>query len=357
MKYFNVQTGQYEENPELDLLKQQEDEKTQTTEMDPVVKNYIAQKLTGRKQAEQDYNDRTEDLGGLQFLAGVGDAIAGRNPSDSAKNFQNLRNNIKEDTLGAYDQKVKAERENKQFQREDDLFNPNSAQSIAFRKSIEANFPKVAQAYGSNWANITASDQDALFKPLQLKENIEARKEQARILSQQRQDSLNLKREELLKKNSPDERQKNLSSTDKARFDNALMVLKGIDEMGSALDNGDNTFSMVGDNNYTAAERRATEAYGRMQSGGAINKDEEKRFSATLPGSRDNKEMQRKKLIDQRNEMISRLKTLGFTPEQIGYEPRKFNYGSDTQNNKSKPKTITQNGHTYTLNESTGDYE
>lgn len=132
---------------------------------------------------------------------------------------------------------------------------------------------------------------------------------------------------------SPDQKLKALSGTDKARFDNAMMTLKALDDMGAALDKGDNTFSLVGDNDYTAASRRATEAYGRMQSGGAINKDEEARFEKTLPRSTDDKEMQRKKILTQRDEMISRLKTLGFTPNDVGYTLRDFEYGK----NKTEP--------------------
>lgn len=168
---------------------------------------------------------------------------------------------------------------------------------------------------------------------------------------------------ETAKKNDPQDRLKNMSGTDKARFDNALMVARSIDEMGSALDQGDNTFSLIGDNNYTEAQRKAAEAYGRMQSGGAINKDEEKRFLAMLPGTTDSKEMQRKKLISQREEMLSRLKTLGFSPQEAGYAQRDFSYGGGANDVKTaiakneKPKTVVQNGHTYTLNPQTGEYE
>lgn len=155
---------------------------------------------------------------------------------------------------------------------------------------------------------------------------------------------------------------RNLSGTDKARFDNALMVAKAIDDMGAALDAGDNTFSMVGDNTYTEAERKAAEAYGRMQSGGAINKEEEVRFLKMLPRSTDSKEMQRLKLTKQREEMLSRLNTLGFKPSDIGYQPKEFAYGKaspagNKANASSKPTTIRQNGHVYTLNPQTGEYE
>lgn len=136
---------------------------------------------------------------------------------------------------------------------------------------------------------------------------------------------------------------RNLSGTDKARYDNALMVLKAIDQMGTALDNGDNTYKMIGDNKYTEAERKAAEAYGRMQSGGAINKEEEERFLAMLPRATDKKEMQRHKLISQRDEMISRLRTLGFTPEQAGYVPTEFQYGmSPEQIQEIETKTASK---------------
>lgn len=355
-------------------------------EMNPIVKDYISKKIQVNKapiaenaptsetlplvkkpdyldkfndeayaKAKADSESRQDGLGYLQFLSGFGDALAQRNPSESAKNFDKIRANIKDETVGQF-QRDKAQAvedfKNKQTM---NAYNPDSDQSIAFRKMIEAKFPDVAKSYGKMWNQVSAADKENIFEPLKLKESIEARKEQTRIQNQYHQEMLDMKKAELLKKNSPEERVKNLSSSDKARFDNALMVLKGIDDMGTALDNGQNTFSVIGDNDYTAASRRATEAYGRMQSGGAINKEEEKRFEATLPTSKDAKEMQRSKLLKQRDEMLSRLRTLGFTPEQIGYEPRNFNYGS--AKTQSKPKQIIQNGHTYILNESTGEYE
>lgn len=144
------------------------------------------------------------------------------------------------------------------------------------------------------------------------------------------------------KKTDPVQRLRSLSGTDKARYDNALMVAKAVDEMGGALDNGQSTFRAIGDNDYTAAERRAAEAYGRMQSGGAINKDEEERFMAMLPRSTDSKEMQRKKLIGQRDEMMSRLRTLGFTPEEAGYEAANFNYGMSPEELAEKEMNVAQ---------------
>lgn len=290
----------------------------------------IAQKFGLDKYTSQDrqalVDQNNEDASGFNWQAaigGLGSAIAGKG-STGADEIINTQEKNRQKKLDQFDKQKASAVEDMKISQQSDAIDPNSAASQNFRKIIEVNFPSVAKAYGPMWSNVTAADQDAIFKPLQLKEQIEARKQQAQM-------QMDLKREEIKRKNMPDERLKNLSGTDKARFDNVQMVLKGIDDMGAALDNGQNTFSVVGDNDYTAASRRATEAYGRMQSGGAINKEEEKRFEATLPGMRDSKEMQRKKLMVQRDEMISRLKTLGFNPQDIGYQPRDFNYGSNNE--------------------------
>ena len=117
-----------------------------------------------------------------------------------------------------------------------------------------------------------------------------------------------------------DGRTSKLNSTDKARLDNLKMGLTGIQGMDAALTSGDNTFSIIGDNDFTRNQRDTAEAFGRMQSGGAINKDEEERFIAAGPGLRDSKEIQRKKLLAQRDMFTSRAKTLGFTAEELGLD-------------------------------------
>lgn len=97
---------------------------------------------------------------------------------------------------------------------------------------------------------------------------------------------------------------------------NTGMGLKAVRDMRTALDAGQNTFSMIGDNDFTESQRRAAEAFGRLQSGGAINKDEEVRFIAMGPKSTDSKEMQHRKLANQEAEYIARMKSAGINPEQ-----------------------------------------
>lgn len=127
-----------------------------------------------------------------------------------------------------------------------------------------------------------------------------------------------LERQKLLaeaaKKNTP----ASLNTTDKQRYDNLNMVINGLGGMKTALSKGDNTFSLIGDNDFTANRDRAVEAFGRMQSGGAINKDEEARFNRMLPTVFDNADMQQKKLLAIEKEMNNRFATLGLDPQQQG---------------------------------------
>lgn len=69
-----------------------------------------------------------------------------------------------------------------------------------------------------------------------------------------------------------------------------------LQDMKSALDKGAKTYSFWGDNEFTEARTRMAEMFGRMQSGGAISKDEEKRFLGMLPKFTDSDDMRVLKL-------------------------------------------------------------
>lgn len=187
-------------------------------EMNPIVKDYLSKKLQASKapasssesiptqeslpalvkkpdymdkfndeayaKAKADSESRQDGLGWLQFAAGFGDALAQRSPSESAKNFDKIRANIKDETIGQFQRDKAQAVEDFKNKQQIDLYNPESESSKSFRKMIEAQFPNVAKSYGANWANVTAADKEYIFDPLKLKESIEARKDQARILSQ-----------------------------------------------------------------------------------------------------------------------------------------------------------------------------
>lgn len=90
------------------------------------------------------------------------------------------------------------------------------------------------------------------------------------------------------------------------RADDAGMALKAVDEMSKALfQDNYNTFSLIGENPFTIASTRFEEAFGRLQSGGAITEDEEKRFARLRPKATDSREIQEQKLVGMREQLQS----------------------------------------------------
>lgn len=137
-------------------------------------------------------------------------------------------------------------------------------------------------------------------------------------------------------RNDPQAKLSKLSAEQKARFDNAKMALIGVNDMAAALANGANTFSLVGDNEFTRARGQYEEGIGRMQSGGAIQKQEEARFRGFVPKMMDQSSMQSTKLKTAQAEMLSRLKTLGFTPDEVGVQMYDIKGGGQAQANSDK---------------------
>lgn len=110
---------------------------------------------------------------------------------------------------------------------------------------------------------------------------------------------------------------KNLNSESKKRFDNISMAMQAVLRMKKALDEGQNTFSLIGDNDFTIGKTKWEEAVGRMQSGGAINDEEAARFVRMVPTATDKKDIQIAKINEAMAEMFARAKTLGFTPQEM----------------------------------------
>jgi hypothetical protein len=122
----------------------------------------------------------------------------------------------------------------------------------------------------------------------------------------------------------------NLSGEEKKRFDSVKMGYKAVEDMEKALQSGEWTFSLVGDNKYTIGARNWSEAIDRLQSGGAINKEEEARFRAMAPTLWDSAEMQKYKINKMREEMTSRLGTFGYQPGDVGLN-NKYNIAPGTE--------------------------
>lgn len=114
-----------------------------------------------------------------------------------------------------------------------------------------------------------------------------------------------------------DAKLKGLNAQQLIRFDSASMGLNATMDMQKALQGGSNTFSLIGDNPYTMARTKFEEAIGRMQSGGAITDDEGERFLRMAPSVKDSVPIQRAKMKQLLVEMSSRIKNLGFNPDEV----------------------------------------
>jgi hypothetical protein len=111
----------------------------------------------------------------------IGAAISGTKPDQSFYDDMNqvakskvsdlmTMRRSKADEIGFSNAQMKQEKEQA-------LLDPSSSNSAAFRKIIETNFPSISKAYGDHWGSISAADKDLLFQPIQLKEQLDARKQ------------------------------------------------------------------------------------------------------------------------------------------------------------------------------------
>ncbi len=110
-----------------------------------------------------------------------------------------------------------------------------------------------------------------------------------------------------------------MSAAEKSQFAQVSDGIAAIEDMDAALKAGDWTFRppFAGDNNYTESERRFTEGLGRLESQGAINKQEIENFKAMVPRATDNADVQRRKIQKMRASFGSRAMTLGVDPKEV----------------------------------------
>jgi hypothetical protein len=375
-KKFNYITNQYEEvnDPAQDFmdklvnipgLSQQPQEAVPQPkqEMNPTVKAYIQSKMAAQKQpttempepvaaqqaapsvdplaaAKQTADDRQSGLGWLQFGAGIGDAMAGRGPGESANAFDSMRARIKDETIGqAGRDKAQGVEDFKNKQMMDQA-DPASQKSAAFRKIIEAQFPNVAKAYGPMWSQVSAADKENIFEPLKLKENIDARKESMRIATMGRQDAVNAKNAEKNDKkkmamNEVEERRQNINSN--------------ISQLQSMIQE-DGTYEMFGSHNQDIdrlTEQIATDMAKLMDPNSVARPAEVEQIKKTLvrPGFSNSNSTAKDILSNFQNEINSRADTAyrirGL--ESPTGRPQAFESGVSQQPNiESKVKSFMQ---------------
>ena len=91
----------------------------------------------------------------------------------------------------------------------------------------------------------------------------------------------------------------------------------------------------MSDTPYTSAERNLNEVVGRLQSGGAINDEENKRFKAMGPRPSDSPEIQMQKIASQQSFLENKLSAYRMKPTDLTAQG--FNLADNFNVKENKP--------------------
>lgn len=232
-------------------------------------------------------------------FAQIGQGISGADKVDTSV-FDDLNKNAGQAVeMGASLNKMKKELA---------ALDPNSPRAQVYKRLIAKAYPNYAKDLdGLTYADAKDASgiiQDAEKTRATIEENRLKRAEDSRFKTA----DLEIKRAQLGK-------DKALGAVEKKELFQAEQGQKAVEGMRRAFANGDSTFSMWGDNQFTLEARAAAEMYGRLQSGGAINKEEEKNFLKMLPRWDDDPEIQRQKLEKAMSYFTDRQRAYGRTPQ------------------------------------------
>lgn len=163
-----------------------DDEDTNRTPASENNKNTLKTYYDLLNQAQEKRKGEVNTANFSKAMATLGAGIAGHGAKSSMDDYYNQQIEQANKGVTNIEDLQKAKMSDIQMQQHD----PNSRESKSFRKMIEAEFPKISDAYGDDWENVTASDKDKIFDPLKLKETIDARKQQNAIMMGMRQDQI-----------------------------------------------------------------------------------------------------------------------------------------------------------------------
>ena len=293
--------------------------------MNPVVKEYIAKKYGfGGDESAEALKLAQEKAGESRLLADLGSAgntigaaIAGVKSDTSF--YDKMRDGAGQDVKDLQERRKSAI---------DDMGYGKALKEQEAEGAEDAPDSEVTKTYqmlagkmlpGKDFSKMSATEIKRLVPSLEkiyaIQSQADARKQMASILAGKQA-------AKSAADSSLEGRKAKLGTEGKQRLDNAMMAYRAVRDMKQALDNGDWTVHPVGDNNFTDAKSRWVEGLGRMQSGGQIGAQEKKSFADMAPGPTQSSEMQRKKLENAEREMRARIKTLGFSPEELDEDAR-----------------------------------
>lgn len=184
-------------------------------------------------------------------------------------------------------------------------------------------------------------------------------------------DKAKRERDEAERRMTPQGKLESMSGEQKKRFDQSIAARNAVEDIDQAysgllkneqpglIGKMSRMSDMVdvplrGDTPFTESRRRFEEYLGRLQSGGQISEGESKRFRSLMPAATDDSRIGQQKLKNLSQELETSITSTGISPDQardMGFL-RPSSAGA-----APKPKTVIQNGVTYTLNPQTGQYE
>lgn len=392
MRKYNYITDSYEDDGQPDFMsgipqmpEQQSVVPQQQADMDPVVKEYLMNKMNPApvdedialpelKQSSpglldsyspEKYNEalsqmkeRQSNTALAQLAAGIGDALARKDSSSSDRYFQDVRSNIQDQTVGEFNRKKASVLTDVKSKQQLNQLDPESQESQNFKKTVEATMPNIVKAYGKNWKFVTAADRDSILEFGKMRETIDVRKAESqlkyeatkgtradRAMKAQDLSSTRAKQMGLYKNGVAAEQQFLDATNDSSDYDPT--------GSGQLIDNSDWAPNLLKNNKAIesqAARDAWVESFLRDASGAAISEKERGSYNKLYfpqPGDTADVVSNKKALRDEK--MRSAAAGAGLNHDKADI-PKKEIKGN-------KPKSIKQNGVTYTLNESTGEYE
>lgn len=362
--------------------------------MNEQLKKYLSDKygLDYEKNAQDQYGEQLGRSNTANLFSNLGDVIAGNKVGSQNKYFEKLNQRAKDNTIGAI------ENDKKQFAADYDLnrkitedtekdARANSERDINSQESKLAQSLAVKMGMNLEQAKALTADKFKTYSPaLEKMYAIE----QAKLA---RQDALNAKKQEKL--TSASEGQKAVDkdyAKDYNEFSGggetkALDAIKKLSDYKTQL-SGDNGFIQAGGGPIAGSLSDAFRTQASIAQRDAIVSAANSALKATFGGQLSDGE--RKALANEfYNDKLSNEENLKIIDRKIqelqngvatqkqksryfeqngtltgfraGVIPENQQAGSAPMLNKSnassKPKTVIQNGHTYNLNEQTGEYE
>lgn len=324
------------------------------------------------KKAMQDAQDQQSGLGWAQFAAGVGDALAGRDPSNSVRNFDSIRQGIKDDTVGSFEKRKKAAIENyntnrsleqnkltdDQRARDMDVNSEESKMARALAIKMGVN-PEIAK-------NLTAAkfkETSPVMEKMYAVEQARLARQDAAATRAESKAARQFEKDQILEttygtaRTADDAKQLKGAAETKAKFDAQLEELIALRK-----DKGVEYLDRESVARAKQLSRDLLLGYKDLAKLGVLSQSDEAILNDIIPndplgqdwapGQDPTLHKLEKFQGDVNRDFDSRLDQRLRNPNN---PQRKSQQGKAPS--KSKPKTITQNGHTYTLNEATGEYE